>query len=98
MKEAIAEPANNLKTKDMKVKNDDSELVLTKDFIAAVKNMMFETIIMMRVRKPEFRDCWVVGACEITDMASADGMSFHYGDTTCEYLKRDYNFFVEVDL
>lgn len=90
---------NKKRIEDMKVKCDDKELTLTKDFVEAVKNMMFEEIIMFRVRRPENRDCWVVGACTISDIMSSTGFSFCFGGIDDkDFLFKDAHITVEVPL
>jgi hypothetical protein len=87
------------KLKMMKVKCDDKELALTKDFVEAIKNMMFEQIIMFRVRRPENRECWVIGACTISDIMDANGFCFQFGGIDDkEWLFKDAHVTVEVPL
>lgn len=83
----------------MKVKCDDRQLSLTKDFVEAVKNMMFEEIIMFRVREPQNREFWVVGSCTISDIMESNGFNFQFGaieDKECIF--KDAHITVEVPL
>lgn len=83
----------------MKVKCDDKEILLTKAFIEAVKEMMTEEILMFRVREPEYRESWVVGACHIEDIMSANCMRFTFGGyDEKEYLIKDAHITVEIPL
>lgn len=83
----------------MKVKNDDRKLLLTNPFIEALKNLMKEHILMMRIREPEWRECWVIGACKITDMSASNGINFHFGDLECKkHLIKGSVCWVEVEL
>jgi hypothetical protein len=83
----------------MKVKYDDKQIHLTKAFVESVRNMLTEHILMMRVRNQENRECWVVGACTIEDMALANGMSFSFGSLNdASWLIKDAHIFVEVPL
>lgn len=83
----------------MKVKCDDAEIALTKDFVEPIKNMMIEEIIMFRVRQPENRESWVVGSCTISDIMDSKGFCFQFGGIDDkEWLFKDAHITVEVPL
>ncbi len=82
----------------MKVKFDDHEIELTDTFIESVKNLMANKILMMRIREPEFAECWVIGACKIKDLAESNGLSFQYGSVIDTYVLNDCHISVTIPL
>lgn len=83
----------------MKVKCDDKKILLTKQFIEAIKNLMREEILMFRVREPESRECWVIGVCDIEDLMKSNGIKFTYGGIDeAAHMIKDAFIWVDVPL
>lgn len=83
----------------MRVKCDDRKILLTKQFIEAIKNLMREEILMFRVREPENRECWVIGVCDIEDLMDSGGMHFTFGGySEAAYMIKGALIWVEVPL
>ena len=62
----------------MKALFDTEPIELTDGYLAALKNLMREEIVMMRLRVPEDADCWTWGVCHVGDIAH-NSLKFEFG-------------------
>lgn len=63
----------------MKTKYNGKKITLTKGYINAVKNLMREEILMMRKVNKKYAELWYCGSASVSDLASAEGLSFCFG-------------------
>lgn len=79
------------------VNYDGKQIKLTKGYVDAVKNLMREEILMMRKVHKDSSECWKIGVAEIEDIATANGVSFMFGEKSDKsWLKKHGQIFVEV--
>ena len=63
----------------MKVKYDEKELELTPRFYDALVEVMRAECEMMTKVESHNADCWTWGRCEVSNLATANGLAFHFG-------------------
>ncbi len=63
----------------MKAKYDDISVELTPRYVAALIEIMVAECEMMAQQDPGNSDCWTWGRCFVGDLASVNGLDFHYG-------------------
>ena len=58
---------------------DERDIPITAGYKKALKNLIIETLLMIRKAEPDNAECWTWGQCIVGDLAHRNAISFTYG-------------------